>query len=502
MRARHYLTSWLSGRLKSTREQNMQPWMTINVSIRIYPLTFALHPCQKGRESYHSKNIAKDTFRSANWDPFRPVPTAVESIFQSRSTHTWWRHSISVRMVITTRCNWRALRSRRNGRLILDGSTQGSTAFRASSSDHLRGLVFARRAQIDQEWPWANLGTLGAERPRSKIAVQCLHNTVHSPAHARYRRIGRAPFFDWMDRPEFGVKFVCWAEWVNPVDCFDFWSDILIPDIYHSAQSYELNDPLLPITTPFETTTTKAYTTSTWSRSKRPSTPSLHHHYIERSYHVVWQLFTNMWLPTTSRLLTPASRLTFSFPTLCPLTVPLKHGAIAWNVFLAIYQLAGSIFLFRYGQFLYFNFPEWQIYGGIGMAVMAMAIISIIGLSNYSYMFTRLTFFLWPLILIVTSIRAGFMIFQLNRQQYKIIWQCNNGGQLWGQSAEAGYGTGTTMPSGICSAGFHSLYIAFVMSLIVDIIVQVYAYFLQWRFKSRMEHTYRQVQRKDAIYGP
>lgn len=39
-------------------------------------------------------------------------------------------------------------------------------------------------------------------------------------------------------------------------------------------------------------------------------------------------------------------------------TVPLKHGAIAWNVFMSIYQLAGSIFLFRYGQYIYFNFPE------------------------------------------------------------------------------------------------------------------------------------------------
>ena len=93
------------------------------------------------------------------------------------------------------------------------------------------------------------------------------------------------------------------------------------------------------------------------------------------------------------------------------------------------------------------------------------------------------------------------MIFQLNRQQYKIIWECNNGGQLWGESAEAGYGTTATMPSGICSAGFHSLYIAFVLSLLADLLVQVYAYFLQWRFKSRIEHTYRAVANKGP-YGP
>lgn len=40
----------------------------------------------------------------------------------------------------------------------------------------------------------------------------------------------------------------------------------------------------------------------------------------------------------------------------CLLVFPLKHGAIAWNVFIALYSLAGSIFLFRYGQYIFFNF--------------------------------------------------------------------------------------------------------------------------------------------------
>lgn len=66
-------------------------------------------------------------------------------------------------------------------------------------------------------------------------------------------------------------------------------------------------------------------------------------------------------------------------------------------------------------------------------------------------------------------------VFQLNREQNKIIWECNNGGQLWGESVEKGYGEGSGMPTGMCSAGFHSLYIAFVMSLLVDLALQIYA---------------------------
>lgn len=130
------------------------------------------------------------------------------------------------------------------------------------------------------------------------------------------------------------------------------------------------------------------------------------------------------------------------------------------------------------------------------MAIMSICIICIIGFSNNSYLFTRLCFFLWPILLVVTAVRAGFMIFQLDRQQNKVIWECNNGGQLWGESVEAGYGSADAkgMPTGMCSAGFHSLYVAFVLSLLADFGLQVYAYFLTWRFKSRIEHWYTRVK--------
>lgn len=174
----------------------------------------------------------------------------------------------------------------------------------------------------------------------------------------------------------------------------------------------------------------------------------------------------------------------------CLLIFPLKHGAIAWDVVIALYNLAGSILLFRDGQYLFFDFPEWQIYGGIGMAVMSICVINIIGLSNTSYMWIRVCFFLWPVILLTVAVRAAVMMFQLDRQQGKIIWECNNGGQLWGESAAHGYDNGSKMPSGICSAGFHSLYIAFVFALVIDFGLQLYAYFMCWRFMKRIEHYY------------
>lgn len=49
-----------------------------------------------------------------------------------------------------------------------------------------------------------------------------------------------------------------------------------------------------------------------------------------------------------------------------------------------------------------------------------------------------------------------------------------------------------TKPDTIADAspGFHTLYVAFAVALAIDLILQIYAYFLGWRFKARLEHYY------------
>jgi hypothetical protein len=96
----------------------------------------------------------------------------------------------------------------------------------------------------------------------------------------------------------------------------------------------------------------------------------------------------------------------------------------------------------------------------------------------------------------------------------KIVWECNNGGQVWTAEAAASSVSKTgSMPGGFCAAGFNSLNTAFIISLLVDIACQVsrssfcvcwfdvrafgngtnrlgqiYMYFLAWRFSKRLEH--------------
>lgn len=182
----------------------------------------------------------------------------------------------------------------------------------------------------------------------------------------------------------------------------------------------------------------------------------------------------------------------------CLLLLPLRHGAMAWAIVMVLYNVGGGIFLLTVGQYFYFNFPEWQIYGGISMGIASAALINTLALSNRSYIWTRVCKFIWPFILVISAIRAIIMILELQRGKDKITWECNNGGQLWTESVEEGYDNGTSLPNSFCVVGYQSLYAAFIVSLLVDLVFQIYMLFLNWRFSKRLEH-YREM--KGPFYG-
>jgi len=171
----------------------------------------------------------------------------------------------------------------------------------------------------------------------------------------------------------------------------------------------------------------------------------------------------------------------------CLLVLPLRAGAIAWNAVIVLYSVAGGVFLFIRGDYFFLTYPEAQIYGGISMAVAAVAGLNCLSLSNKSYIWTRVLKLLWPLIVILSCIRAIIMIVELNRYQADIAWECANGGQIWTANATSTVASGD-MPAGFCTAGFHSMWYAFIFGLLIDIIFEIYAMFLNWRFSKRLEH--------------
>ncbi|KAJ3523106.1 hypothetical protein NMY22_g11595 [Coprinellus aureogranulatus] len=81
----------------------------------------------------------------------------------------------------------------------------------------------------------------------------------------------------------------------------------------------------------------------------------------------------------------------------------------------------------------------------------------------------------------------------------KITWECNNGGQLWSEEAvAASESKSASMPGGFCAAGFSNINMALIIGLLVDIVCQIYMFFLAWRFSKRLEH-YSQMQ--GPVYG-
>lgn len=49
------------------------------------------------------------------------------------------------------------------------------------------------------------------------------------------------------------------------------------------------------------------------------------------------------------------------------------------------------------------------------------------------------------------------------------------------------YDASNTMPSTICNAGFHTLYLAFAFALAIDCVLEGYLFFMVWRYKHKLE---------------
>jgi len=172
----------------------------------------------------------------------------------------------------------------------------------------------------------------------------------------------------------------------------------------------------------------------------------------------------------------------------CLLLLPLRGGAIAWALLIFAYSVGGGIFLIEWGQYLFFTYPEWTLYGGISLLVAFAAFVNMIALSNRSYIWSRACGFVWPIVLVISAIRAIIMIVELQRGKTEIFWECDNGGALWPASVAAGHANAYSFPSGFCAYGYHSINTAFIISLLADIGCQIYMLFLNWRFTKRLEH--------------
>jgi len=170
----------------------------------------------------------------------------------------------------------------------------------------------------------------------------------------------------------------------------------------------------------------------------------------------------------------------------CCLILPLRAGALAWAAIIALYSIAGGVFLFIEGPYFFPTYPEWDIYGGISMAVGGAAVVSAFTLSNRNYYYAQAMRGTWPFLIVISAIRSTIMLVRLESGKDNVVWECNNGGQLWpGSTAVA---PSSPLPASFCTAGFSTLYTAFIIGLLADLAFQIYMFFLMWRYVRRIEH--------------
>jgi len=191
----------------------------------------------------------------------------------------------------------------------------------------------------------------------------------------------------------------------------------------------------------------------------------------------------------------------------CCLFCPLRAGGSVYAAFLALYQIAGAILLFRFGDFFFFHYPEAQIYGGYAAAQGVMASLMVIAFSNKNYMWTRVCFRLYPIIVFLGAVRAGIMAWELDNFKSNIVWECQNGGLLWQPEDKRNQQPDQydptkdhkrTMPMGFCDAGVDRFTAFFTTCLVIDFVLMLYLLFLIWRFYIRLRHFPMQPGKYDA----
>jgi hypothetical protein len=57
---------------------------------------------------------------------------------------------------------------------------------------------------------------------------------------------------------------------------------------------------------------------------------------------------------------------------------------------------------------------------------------------------------------------------------------------------------GGSIPSALCSVGHSTLLMAFVAAVLLDLVLQLYTWFLTWRFTRKLVHQYANLQTKMA----
>ncbi|KAG0234745.1 hypothetical protein BGW42_006208 [Actinomortierella wolfii] len=109
-----------------------------------------------------------------------------------------------------------------------------------------------------------------------------------------------------------------------------------------------------------------------------------------------------------------------------------------------------------------------------------MAALALLALCNQSYMLTRIFVYIEWIVIFVGTVRVGFMAYRLQANKDWITSLCR------GAVNEKGYTPMGTAAAFYCNTNVDTFVLFFLVFLVVDYVLQLYQYFVLWRYYVRM----------------
>ncbi|ORZ27253.1 hypothetical protein BCR41DRAFT_317912 [Lobosporangium transversale] len=163
----------------------------------------------------------------------------------------------------------------------------------------------------------------------------------------------------------------------------------------------------------------------------------------------------------------------------CCLCFPLRGGAMWLTGLVLTINGIGAIILFLWGPY-FFSTLMALLFAGFSVLQAGTAGLAFLGLCNWSYMLTRLFVYIQWLIAFLATARIGVMAYQLEKNKGHIAAEC------WGAVNDKGYSPQGTAAAFYCSTPIESFILIFIFGLVMDYVLNLYMYFVVWRFYVRM----------------
>ncbi|KAF9960635.1 hypothetical protein BGZ65_011935, partial [Modicella reniformis] len=120
------------------------------------------------------------------------------------------------------------------------------------------------------------------------------------------------------------------------------------------------------------------------------------------------------------------------------------------------------------------------IFGGFSALQAATAAIAFLGMCNWSYMLTRMFVYVQWLVAFLATARVGVMAYQLESRKELIQAEC------WGAVNDKGYSPQGTAAAFYCNTPINTFIMFFIIGLVADYVLNLYMYFVVWRYYVRM----------------